>query len=109
MWFARTPSASLWLIFVGGARHDRRVLEMIALIVRSLALARRGHRELVLENMALRQHLRAFKRTTKRPRLRTRHGLFWIVLANAWRHRRMALVLVQPETVLRWHHDWLRR
>src|SRR5437588_5600895 len=21
----------------------------------------------------------------------------------------MALVLVQPETVLRWHHDWLRR
>ena len=55
LWSARTPSASLWLIFVGGARHDRRVLEMILLIVRALALACRGHRELVLENMALRR------------------------------------------------------
>jgi putative transposase len=82
---------------------------MILLAVRALALACRGHRELVLENMALRQQLRAFKRTMKRPRLRTRDRLFWIVLANAWRHWRTALVLVQPETVLRWHHDWLRR
>jgi hypothetical protein len=82
---------------------------MIVLIVRALALACRGHRELVLENMALRQQLRVFKRTTKRPRLHTRDRLFWIVLANAWRHWRTALVLVQPETVPRWHHDWLRR
>jgi hypothetical protein len=59
--------------------------------------------------MALRQELRAFKRTTKRPRLRTRDRLFWIVLANAWQHWRMALVLVELETVLRWHRDWLRR
>jgi hypothetical protein len=30
----------------------------------------------------LHQQLRVFKRTTKRPRLRTRDRLFWIVLAN---------------------------
>jgi len=78
------------LIFVGGARDDRRVLEMTLLIVRALALACRGHRELVLENIALRQQLRAFKRTTKRPRLRTCDQLFWFVLANAWRHWRTA-------------------
>ena len=82
---------------------------MIVLTVRAVALAFRGHRELVLENMALRQQLRAFKRTTKHSRLRTRDRLFWIVLANRWRHWRTALVFVQPETVLRWHHDWLRR
>jgi hypothetical protein len=45
---------------------------MIVVTIRALALACRGHRELVLENMALRQQLRAFKRTTKHPRLRTR-------------------------------------
>jgi hypothetical protein len=50
---------------------------MILLTFHALALACRGHRELVLENMALRQQRRTFKRTTKRPRLRTRYRLFW--------------------------------
>jgi putative transposase len=76
---------------------------------RALTLACRGHEELVLENMALRQQLRAMKRTTKRPRLRTRDRLSWIVLARFWRNWRTALVLVQPDTVVRWHRDWLRR
>jgi putative transposase len=30
-------------------------------------------------------------------------------LATAWRQWRSALVVVQPETVVRWHRDWLRR
>jgi putative transposase len=107
--FARIPSISVGLIFAGARDTIQAVLEMIVLIVRALALACRGHQELVLENLALRQQLRASKRTTKRPRLRTRDRLFWIVLANAWRHWRTALVIVQPETVVRWHHDWLRR
>jgi len=85
------------------------VLETILLSVRALALACRGHHELVLENIALRQQLSALKRTTKRPRLRTRDRLFWIGLASGWRHWRTALMIVQPETVTRWHHDWLRR
>ena len=79
------------------------------MIVRALALACRGHQELVLQNMALRQQVRAFKRTTKRPRLRTGDRLCWIVLSNRWRQWRTALLIVQPDTVLRWHRDWLRR
>ena len=51
-------------------------------IIRALPLACRGLQELVLENMALRQHLRAFNRTTKHPRLRTCDRLFWIVLGQ---------------------------
>jgi len=69
---------------------------MILLTVRVLVLACRGHRELVLENMALRQQLRAFKRRTKRPRLRPRDRLFWIVLANGWRQWRTALMCKRP-------------
>jgi len=36
-------------------QHHDSVLEMIGLIARALALACRGHHELVLENIALRQ------------------------------------------------------
>src|SRR5206468_9639049 len=38
-----------------------------------------------------------------------RDRLFWIALAHTWRHWRAALVLVQPDTVVRWHREWLRR
>ena len=85
------------------------MLEIIFVFVRALALACRGHRELVLENLALRQQLHAFKRRGTRPQLRTRDRLFWIVLAKTWRHWRASLVLVQPDTVVRWHREWLRR
>src|SRR6266705_796607 len=85
------------------------MLETIFLLARALALACRGHHELVLENLALRQQLRALKRRGARPQLRRRDRLFWIVLAQAWRHWRAALVLVQPDTVVRWHREWLRR
>jgi hypothetical protein len=47
------------LIVASDARRDDRVLEIIVLIARALALACRGHQELVLENIALRQQLRA--------------------------------------------------
>jgi hypothetical protein len=76
------------------------VLEMLVLILRALALACPGHQELVLENMALRHQLRTLKRAVRRPRLRTRDRMFWVVLANTWRRWRTALVLVQPDTVL---------
>jgi hypothetical protein len=45
---------------------------------RALALTLRGYGELVLENLALRQQLRALKRTTTRPHLQMRDRLFGI-------------------------------
>src|SRR5918996_4199351 len=91
------------------ASHDRCMLELLMVIGRALTLALRGHRELVLENLALRQQLTAVTRTTKRPHLQTRDRLFWIALARSWRNWRTAVVLVQPGTVVRWHRQWLRR
>src|SRR6266516_5583770 len=60
-------------------------------------------------HLALRQQLAAWTRTRKRPQLRMRDRLFWIALAKSWRDWRRALILVQPETVVRWHREWLRR
>jgi len=97
------------LIFVAKHHKIGRVLEMIFILVRAFALACRGHHELVLENIALRQQLKALKRTAKRPRLRTLDRVFWILMANTWRYWRTALALVQPDTVVRWHRDWLCR
>jgi putative transposase len=90
-------------------RQNRPVLEMMCVVVRALALACRGHHELVVENLALRQQLSVFKRRGARPPVRRRDRLFWIVLAQTWRRWRTSLVMVQPDTVVRWHREWLRR
>jgi putative transposase len=84
------------------------MLELLIVVVRALMLALRGHRELVLENLALRRQLAAFHRTT-RCRVRPGDRLFWMTLARTWRNWRTALIVVQPDTVIRWHRDWLRR
>jgi transposase InsO family protein len=61
-----------------------------------------------LENLALRQQLAVFKRTVKRPPLHRRDRLFWMLLAAVWRRWRTALFVVHPDTVVRWHRQWLR-
>jgi putative transposase len=85
------------------------MLELIIVLVRALALGCRGHHDLVLENLALRQQLHALRRAVKRPRLRRRDRLFWMALAKTWCRWRTAPVFVEPDTVVRWHRDWLRR
>src|SRR5262249_15229326 len=82
--------------------------ELLIIVVRAVTLVLRGHRELVLENLALRQQLAAYHRTT-RCRLQARDRFFWMALARLWRNWRTALIVVQPDTVIRWHRDWLRR
>src|SRR6266567_1968493 len=58
---------------------------------------------LVTENLALRQQLLVLHRSTNRPRLRNRDRLFWIALSQLWQNWRSLLVIVKPETVIKWH------
>ena len=62
---------------------------------------------LIAENVLLRQQLSALKRDVLRPRLRRRDRLFWVFLRRIWPGWRNSLVLVKPNTVVRWHrHGW---
>ncbi len=64
------------------------------------------HREtLILENLALRQQLAAYKRISKRARLRMFDRAFWVGLSKLWQKWSTALVIVKPETVIRWHRQ----
>jgi hypothetical protein len=63
---------------------------------------------LALENAALRQQLATYLRTSKRPQLRTSDRVFWITLRRLWPDWARALVIVNPETVIRWHREGFR-
>ena len=66
------------------------------------------HRQLALENLALRQQLAMYKRTLTRPRLHRTDRLFWVGLTRVWAGWREALVIVTPDSVLRWRRRRFR-
>ncbi len=59
--------------------------------------------ELATENLALRQQLAILTAKKRRPGLMTRDCIFWVWLSRLWPGWRSALVIVQPDTVARWH------
>jgi len=70
---------------------------------RSLLRCFRSHHGLLLENLALRQQLAALKRKQPRPRLTPSDRLFWVLAKKFWSGWRQNLIIVSPETVVRWH------
>src|SRR5260370_23363987 len=84
-----------------------------------LGLFRRSfysRRDLLLENLALRQQLLALQRRRPRPRLARFDRLLWVVAKRWWSNWKRALLIVTPETVVRWHRfgfhlywSWLSR
>ena len=58
--------------------------------------------------LALRQQLAVYKRKSRRPMLRNGDRLFWSLLSKIWRDWASELILVRPETVIRWRDRKLR-
>src|ERR1035441_6864563 len=69
----------------------------------------RSRRSLLLEVLALRQQLAVLKTKHPQPRLALPDRLFWVVLRRLWSGWKGALVIVRPETVVRWHHAGFKR
>ena len=82
------------------------LLTSLALLLHALLKSRR---DLALENMALRQQLGVLKAKRPRPRLRAADRILWVLLRRLWPNSRDALMIVQPETVIRWHREGFRR
>ena len=82
---------------------------MISSLVPALISAFKARRELALENVALRQQLAVIRRSVKRPRLSKVDRGFWVLLRRIWTDWESVLVIVKPETVIRWHRCGFRR
>jgi hypothetical protein len=87
---------------IKGKVLGRKALQEIATIV-TPDTTLRLRSELALENLALRQQLAVLNRRCRRPKLRKLDRFFWVLLSRSWEHWKETIVIVKPETVLRWH------
>jgi transposase InsO family protein len=81
---------------------------MLTTILRIVASVFRSRRALVLENLALRHQIHVLLRSGGWRRLSSLDRSLWLLLSKIWEDWRAALLLVKPETVVRWHRQGLR-
>src|SRR5215470_13668947 len=81
------------------------MLQTLGLLLTSIVRCFRTRRSLVLENLALRQQLATLKRRHPRPRLLAFDKLFWVLARRFWSGWKQAVMIVSPETVVRWHRS----
>src|SRR5207245_9029209 len=84
------------------------MITLLLHLLRLLPFLLGGHRQLALENLALRQQPAVYNRTIIRPPLRSTDRLFWIGVVKIWTGGSGALVVVTPEPVRRWPRRRLR-
>src|SRR6266550_3882910 len=85
------------------------MVRWLGILFGTLRSSVRTHRELALENLALRQQLAVWKARQPRPRLTEMDRIFWVLLSRLWTSWRHSLQVVRPETVVGWHRRGFRR
>jgi len=93
-----------------------RMLRLLSLLLTLANGLLRSRHDLLMENLALRQQLMMLTHNHSRPRLARSDRAFWVLLRRCWAGWKGALVVVRPETVIRWHRTgfklywkWLSR
>jgi putative transposase len=84
------------------------MITLLLHLLRLLPFLVGGHQQLALENLALHQQLAVYRRAVPRPRLCRTDRLFWAALARVWTGWKQPLVIVTPDTVLRWQRRRFR-
>ena len=84
------------------------MLSNLVALFTAFRLAAASRRDLLLEIAALRHQLEVLRRSGVRPRIRRSDRRFWIWLYRNWPKWRSALVIVEPDTVVRWHRAGYR-
>ena len=88
----------------------RRMLHLIVLLLRSLLAGFRSRRDVAIENLVLRHQLHVALRTNPTPRFGSPDRVLWVSPRHLWSSWRDHLLIVKPETVIRWHRKvWSRR
>ena len=78
-------------------------------ILQLMLLSRRGSDELAVEVVMLRHEVAVLRRQVVRPALRPPDRALLAGLSRLLGRRSLGRFFVQPETLLRWHRDLVRR
>ncbi len=92
----------------------RALLNLVNALLRCALAFFRSRNEQAIVELALRQQLATFAQTGSKPKLTSVDRAFWVALFRFWprwstrKLRFLPLVIVKPDTVVRWHRKGFR-
>jgi putative transposase len=86
----------------------RHLLRLTTIFLRYFPAFFRSRNEQALIELALRQQLAIYAQIGSRPRISPLDRAFWAFLSRTWPGWKEVLVIVQPDTVVRWHRKGFR-
>ena len=84
------------------------MLEFLFSVLAALRVFVCSRSDTALEVLALRQQVAVLKRQRPRPTLTRLDRFFWTTLRQLWPRWSDVLLIVKPETVVRWHRAGFR-
>ncbi len=84
------------------------LLKFVTLLLRCIPAFFRGRNEQAIVELALRQQLAIYALRGPKPRIAPVDRAFWVLLSKIWSGWKEVLVIVQPDTVVRWHRKGFR-
>jgi transposase InsO family protein len=84
------------------------LLKLTTIFLRCFPAFFRGQKKQALVELALRQQLATYSQMGPKPRIAPADRAFWVFLSQIWSGWKDALVIVQPDTVVRWHRKGFR-
>ena len=84
------------------------LLHFLVLIIRCAPAFFRSHNEQAIVELALRQQLATYNQKKTKPRITPLDRVFWVALLQFWPRWKRVLVIVEPDTVVRWHRKGFR-
>jgi hypothetical protein len=84
------------------------LLDLTTVFLRSILAFFRSRNQQAIVELALRQQLATYAQTRPKPKLTPLDRAFWIALFRLWPRWKEVLVIVKPDTVVRWHHKGFR-
>jgi transposase InsO family protein len=86
----------------------RALLNLTTALLRCTLAFFRSRKEQATVEVALREQLGTYAQTRPKPRLTSVDRTFWVALLRFWPRWKEGLVIVKPETVMRWHRKGFR-
>ncbi len=84
------------------------LINFATLLLHSILAFFRSRKEQAFIELALRQQLAIYTQTRSKPKLTPLDRAFWVALFRFWPRWKEVLVIVKPDTVVRWHRKGFR-
>jgi hypothetical protein len=84
------------------------VLRLTTIFLRCVPALFRSQNNQAIVELALRQQLATYALKGPKPRITSVDRTFWVFLSRIWSEWKENLVIVQPDTVVRWHRKGYR-